>query len=174
MPLLLLLSVHAFAPPSNGTNGNCPDDESKCYETPGCGWCIDSSYNGGCLAGDQARPFKLPPDFVDCKKQWVPGIYRPPGSMCVMVLSAQDVRCYEQCCYGECPYGQSVAETFVVPSEKACDSYDTAFKSTQAKPDMRKAVHEQISGYLLQKAVDKAHERLMHANSSRPLDMTCV
>ena len=93
--------------------------------------------------------------------------------MCVMTLSKLDVRCYQQC-----TYGQSIGETFVVPSQKACDSYDSAFKSTQADPDTRKAVHEHVAKYLMQKGLEKAEGRLLRlraasgVNTSRPLDMT--
>jgi len=144
----------------------CPDDEDACYTTPGCGYCIDGDYDSACLAGDHAGPFARPDDLKDCKKQWTPGVSRPKGSMCVMVLSPLDVRCYEQCSYD----GSSIAETFVVPSAKACDQYDTAFKQTKAAPAERKAVHEHIAQYLLQAAVKRAGAKL--ALALTPNDMT--
>ena len=140
---------------SGSSSTSCPSGTDACYVTPGCGWCIDNHYNNGCFPGDSAGPFRLPMDVANCNKQWTPGVHRAAGSMCVMTLSDLDVRCYEQC-----SYGQSIGETFVVPSQKACNSYDSAFKSTQADPVTRKAVHEHIAGYLMHKAVQKAEAKL--------------
>ena len=141
------------SPPSPGPSpsASCPDDDEACYSTPGCGYCIDEKFNSGCYAGDHAGPFKLPSGQGNCTKQWTPGVYRTPASMCVMVISKDDTRCYKQC-----TYGQGIGETFVVPGQKACDAYDSAFKSTCADPVTRKKVHEHIAAYLLQKAIGKA------------------
>ena len=138
------------APPPPAPS-SCPDDETACYSTVGCGYCIDDSYDGTCLAGDTARPFSLPAGQGNCTKQWTPGAYRAAGSMCVMAISDYDTRCY-----ADCSYGEGIGETFVVPSSAACATYDSAFKSTQAKPADRKRVHEHISSYLLQQAVAQA------------------
>jgi len=86
-----------------------------------------------------------------------------------MVISKSDTRCYKQC-----TYGQGIGETFVVPSQRACDAYDSAFKSTAADPATRKKVHEHIAAYLLRKAVAKAAATLSRdsAVNATPNDLT--
>ena len=141
-----------------------------CYTTPNCGWCVDDQYNNGCFAGDMAGPFTLTPDVANCDNQWTPGRYRAAGSMCVMVLSELDVRCYQQC-----DYGQSIAETFIVPSQAACDTYDSAYKSIGCDGDDRQEVQSYITSYVLYAAVQEAEKilKLRRArNASVPNDMT--
>merc|ERR1711907_237262 len=87
---------------------------------------------------------------VDCAKGWEAGRYRSSDSMCVAVVSDSDVRCYKQCQYGE------GIETFVVPDQKTCDEYDSAYKSTGAPFAARKQVLGGLASFLFQQAVKKA------------------
>jgi hypothetical protein len=151
-----------------------------CYGAKGCGWCIDdtSDYNNGCLSGDKAGPlatFPIPQPgggspIQNCNRQWTPYSYMGPGAMCVMVLSGDDVRCY-----ASCTYGQSIAETFIVPSQKACDQYDSAFKSTGADGNTRRQVQSYVGSWMIYQAAKhvEAELKLMKAaNASAPQDMT--
>ena len=103
-----------------------------------CGWCVDDQYNNGCFAGDMAGPFTLTPGVANCDNQWTPGRYRAAGSMCVMVRSdLERARCSVLLL---CDYGQSIADTFIVPSQAACDTYDSAYKSIGCDGDDRQEV----------------------------------
>jgi hypothetical protein len=110
MKTISLATIVACAAASNST-ATCPNSESTCYDTPGCGYCIDSDYvrpcrcmlscnnycvlerqDGECRTGDMAAPFN--PPSGGCTKQWTPGVYRAAGSVCLMASGNTDVRCY--------------------------------------------------------------------------------
>lgn len=99
--------------------------------------------------------------------------------MCVSVVSDSDVRCYQQCQYGE------GIETFVVPDQKTCMQYDSAYKNTAADFGNRKQVLEGVASFIFQQAVKKAVLRAQGLNGGirfngsnhngtvdRPLDLT--
>jgi hypothetical protein len=55
----------------------------------------------------------------------------------------------------------------VVPSQAACDSYQSAFWSTNADPDTRRKVHEHIAAFVLQSGVQAAVEILQAEAEAR-------
>lgn len=141
-------------------------DQTKCQETPGCGWCIAEGYNSGCVAGDNTGAF-LPinpntqpggMDPKDCKRSFWVGVALIPGQFCVDHVSSTDTRCYERTQYHtDCP-GEG---TFIVPSHEACMQYDTAFKQNPAPAMIQQQVQEHVSSYVLKQAVQRMHMKLL-------------
>ena len=125
----------------------------------GCGWCIDANYNSECLNGDMAGPLTTSP--INCTKGWYAGRYHSPASMCVMVLSNDDVRCYQSC-----TYGQGI-ETFIVPDQQTCQQYDSAYKSSGADATTRKAVIQYLTRVILDKATNAAGIELSRLRTER-------
>ena len=145
-------------PPASDCDGL---GETACYSKPGCGYCISNNYDSGCIAGDMTGPFfsgGSSATAANCDRQWTAGVYRTPESMCVIAVGEDDVRCYKDCTYG-LP-GQ--AETFVVPSQAACNQYDTAYTAVKTEADLRQEVHDHVAGYLLSQAVVQSHVELLH------------
>ena len=138
----------------------CPSGENDCTSTEGCGWCISSGWDGECKAGDMAGPFG---NNVDCQRAWYPGRYRTATSMCVSVVSDDDVRCYQQC-----QYGQGI-ETFIVPDQQTCDSYDSAINKIQVPFSLRKEVLQHVNGIIVNNATHIAHIRLMQMRTERDI-----
>ena len=100
---------------------------------------------------------------VDCQKAWYPGRFRTSTSMCVSVVSDDDVRCYQQC-----QYGQGI-ETFVVPDQQTCDAYDSAINKIQVKFSVRKRVLQHVTGIVVNNATHLAHIDLMQKRSERDI-----
>ena len=62
---------------------------------PDCGYCIAESYDSGCVPGDATGPWSPivagGSTLSDCSREWQAGTFRPPGSMCVTVVSSTDL-----------------------------------------------------------------------------------
>ena len=141
--------------PSPAPN-NCDGGETACYSKPGCGYCISSDYDSDCLPGDMTGAFT--PVQHNCDRQWVAGVYRTEESMCVVAVGKDDVRCLKDCSYGLPDQG----ETFIVPSQAACNQYDSAYKIVETEASLRHEVHVHVSAYLLTHAVADAHVELLN------------
>jgi len=100
-------------------------------------------------------------DNVDCEKAWYAGRYRTPTSMCVSVVSDDDVRCYNECQYGE------GIETFVVPDQKTCDAYDSALNKIQVPFSVRKEVLQHVTGIVVNNATKLGYMRLLQKRQDR-------
>jgi hypothetical protein len=98
----------------------------------------------------------------NCDRGWYAGRYRSPSSMCVSVVSDDDVRCYQQCQYG------NGIETFVVPDQQTCMSYDSAYASSGG-PSLsdRQKVLTSLAAIVLKNATGKAEIALMRMREER-------
>jgi hypothetical protein len=86
------------SPPAPTVNP-CPSGERDCGKREGCGWCISNGWDSGCIPGGDMGALDPLPDG-DCDRGYTAGHTRAPGSMCVTVMSDDDVRCYQDCQYG--------------------------------------------------------------------------
>jgi len=133
--------------------------ETKCYNTPDCGYCIAENYDSGCVPGDATGPWSPivagGSTVSDCNREWQAGVFRPPGSMCVTVVSSTDIRCYQDCMGGG---GQ---QQFIVPNQATCMQYDTAYKKTPTPAKTRQGVQQHVTGHLLKSAVLNMHVQLL-------------
>jgi hypothetical protein len=90
-----------------------------------------------------------PNPYGDCSRGYQAGQNRPAGSMCVSVISDQDVRCYQDC------MPTATMETFIVPDQRTCLSYDSAFGARRVPFATRAQAYEDVASHLIGTALGK-------------------
>jgi hypothetical protein len=88
-----------------------------------------------------------PNPYGDCNRGYQAGSFRPAGSMCVSVISDTDVRCYQDC------MPTATMESFIVPDQATCLSYDSAFGARATPFATRASVYEGVASHLISSAM---------------------
>ena len=135
-------------PPAPAPAPSCPSGERACGNTANCGWCISNSWDSGCLPSNEFGVME-PNPYGDCSRGYQAGQNRPAGSMCVSVISDQDVRCYQDC------MPTATMETFIVPDQRTCLSYDSAFGARRVPFATRAQAYEGVASHLIGTALGK-------------------